>query len=187
MIDKDAFIKGYKWCAVFTDQPEHMCESGEFTWEMARKRLAMLPRHVHHEMEADCNRFLKKHGHMINPGEEEDIGRYFWYDRQGHGTGAWDHEDELGKRAKLLTEAAAAFGTYDEVCLCLSGDYDESPDPVLETIDNEVIILEKKRETNCFVECAVESAKNRLISDAIDALGRVRKVYLLERKDNDGR
>lgn len=46
--------------------------------------------------------------------DREQVGRDFWFTRNGHGVGFWDRDaDVYGPHADALTAAAQAFGSVD--------------------------------------------------------------------------
>jgi hypothetical protein len=72
-------------------------------------------------MEADCDRFQRAYGNVIDAAEtpdssetkkQERAGADFWFTRNRHGAGFWDG-DWSDPQAKTLTDAAHRFGEFD--------------------------------------------------------------------------
>lgn len=69
------------------------------------------------EMVNDVATFQRNNGFLIDEAFEEDgkgddeIGRDFWFTRNGHGAGFWD--GDYPATGDALTQAAKAFNEYD--------------------------------------------------------------------------
>lgn len=71
-------------------------------------------------IQTECALFQARHSLLLigaydaprrDPYTETDAGRDFWYDRNGHGTGAWDRN--LGLMGDMLAEHARRFQQVD--------------------------------------------------------------------------
>ena len=74
-----------------------------------------IPIPVLNEMIADCESFQKSERHALHFSRmsPEQAGHDFWLTREGHGAGFWDRG--LGRIGEHLTEAAHAYGSFDEL------------------------------------------------------------------------
>lgn len=102
-----SFLRGYHDAAFFSST-DH--EAGEPLDE--NFGLSDLTPQTSKEMRQDALHFYHSHADMIPTGEEESAGHNFWYSRNGHGTGFFDHEDLFGDHADALHDAASRAGEY---------------------------------------------------------------------------
>lgn len=105
--DQNRFRRGYQDAAFFSstdhDRSEPLDENfglGDLTPETMK------------EMYEDAVHFYHSHADHIPAGEEETAGHNFWYSRNGHGTGFFDHEDQFGEHTDALGETADKAGEY---------------------------------------------------------------------------
>lgn len=119
------FLRGYHDAAFFSSV-DH--EAGEPLDE--NFGLNDLTPEARKEIREDALHFYHSHSDMIPAGEEETAGHNFWYSRNGHGTGFFDHEEQFGEHTDALHEAADRAGEYDlSVSRPAEG---EEGDPVIE-------------------------------------------------------
>jgi len=64
------------------------------------------------QMKADCEKFIKESGELLEDADMSDAGHDFWLTRNRHGAGFWDGDwpEEAGK---ALTELSHKFGEQD--------------------------------------------------------------------------
>ena len=110
----DPFTRGYLECALFTNEPDELVESGAYHQKPEWNATMFSPEALR-EAEADCLAFYTLYKPQFIALEDdlemEDMGRLLWYDRNGHGVGYWS--EDLGDVGDVLSAAADAIGTCD--------------------------------------------------------------------------
>ena len=134
----DEMVKGYLICGLFTNEPEQLRSSGEF-YEKENWNMEMFDKVSVEKAVIDCETFYSiiKNSQMLKDWQPlafftlEELGRYFWYSRNSHGTGFFDCDQLKNQTPKdLLQELANSFGEVclefcgeDENTLCLGSEY----------------------------------------------------------------
>lgn len=103
----DPFVRGYIEAMFF-------CEANPDNPEMEHAEFADLSFAAMMTICADCNAFQMENqddldgAYNLYQMDDDQLGRDFWFTRNGHGVGYWDRDmDDLGDR---LTEGAHKFG-----------------------------------------------------------------------------
>jgi hypothetical protein len=60
--------------------------------------------------DADCTRFMKQAGALLDDWSAEQVGRDFWLTRNRHGTGFWARSWGTEEQRDKLTDLAHSFG-----------------------------------------------------------------------------
>ena len=116
--DLDTFTDSYIVMALYTSTDETTPSGGhplDKNYTMNHFTLRTLEKMV-----KDCKDFQKKYGRLCDLAgiDDEEAGKCFWLNRNGHGTGfqdIYDYRDPLDKQmqASELRRAAQSYGSYD--------------------------------------------------------------------------
>jgi hypothetical protein len=112
--DLPAFLEGYQTAALWSSN-DCSDDTGGEPLDANYSVLDIAPETVE-KMRAECLQFLKANAvDVATMHDPAQAGHCFWLDRNGHGTGFWDHA--VGKVGDRLEQAAKAF---PEVSLSVS-------------------------------------------------------------------
>lgn len=120
----DEFLCGYLDAALFTTDPEPPGGCDYVECGRADELFPQMPEWFIEKARKDCAKFTMENCELLSrAGSHIQNGMDFWYTRQGHGVGFWNHgyPDEV---ADPLTEACKKFGEEYDFCaeaLTLSG------------------------------------------------------------------
>jgi hypothetical protein len=106
------FFQGYLEAMCFTDLPDELMHSGEFTLD--EEWGDKFSEHLLLKSIATCSTFLLKAYGLIPEKRMEEAGRDFWFTRQGDGVGFWESEwdSDHGNELTDLSEEFEQTGMY---------------------------------------------------------------------------
>ena len=109
-IELDDFAQGYLECALFTNEPDAISESGEFYQKGDWAVTSFTPKALQLAVSI-CTKFQADNAVDLKDVDPTQAGHDLWYTTGGHGVGYWSRPEVYGEdAAERLTAASERAG-----------------------------------------------------------------------------